>query len=88
MENDALQTILNHGYARVQLHDQSYAVDSTVPLSSGQVQLLRELSRGANGKRTFAGRLTNPNGEGKAMIDDYSMGSGALNKYITESRGD
>jgi hypothetical protein len=87
MENDALQTMLNHGYARVQLHDQSYAIDSTVPLSSGQVQLLRELSRGANGKRTFAGRLTNPNGEGKLMIDDYS-GTGGLTKYIAESRGD
>lgn len=88
MEHDALQLILNHGYARVQLHNQSYAADTTVPLTSGQVTALRELARGADGKRTFAGRLTNPNGEHREMIDDYAMGSGALNKYIAESRGD
>jgi hypothetical protein len=88
MEHDALQLMLNHGYARVQLHEQSYATDSTVPLTSGQVQVLRQLSRGPEGKRSFAGRLTNPNGEPKDMIDDYSMGSGALNKYSAESRGD
>lgn len=85
-ENPVLQTILNHGYVRVQLHDQSFAADATVPLSGGQIKSLRDLGRGREGMRTFAGRLVEPNGEHRAIYDDYQMGSGALNKFIAESR--
>jgi hypothetical protein len=88
-EHEAIQTILNHGYVRVQMHDQSFAVDSSLPMSSGQVRVLHELSRGSQGKRSFAGRLVEPNGEHRAMIDDFSLGGrSALNKYIVESRGE
>jgi hypothetical protein len=85
-EHSDLQTILNYGYARVQMHEKSFAADATLPLTGGQIAALRELRRGADGTRTFAGRVSAPNGEHKAMFDDYQMGEGALNKFIAESR--
>ena len=89
LEHSELQTMLNHGYVRVQLHEQSYAADSSLPLTAEQVVALRELRRSEAGQRQFAGRRMSPSGQQKSMHDDWSEGgNGALNKYIVESRGE
>lgn len=88
-EHDVIQTILNHGYVRVQMHEQSYAADSSVPLTSQQIMALRTLRKGPKGMRDFAGRLVNPNGEHRAIYDDFSSPtSNSLTKYIAESRSE
>ena len=86
-EHSELQTMLNHGYVRVQLHEQMYAADSSLPMTAPQVVALRELRRSDAGQRQFAGRLTSPSGEHQAMHDEWADAR-ALNKYIDASRAE
>lgn len=81
-EHPEMQTILNHGFARVQMHAQSYAVDATRALTDEQIASLKALGRGREGKRDFVGRITNPNGEHR----DFYQGDRALYKFIDDTR--
>jgi hypothetical protein len=81
-EQSDFQTILNHGFLRVQMHEQSYAVDATAPLTAQQTMVLKAFKPGPDGSREFMGRVVAPNGEHR----NFYQGVTALNDFITASK--
>jgi hypothetical protein len=74
-ESDAIQSALNNGIARIQLHRDLLAMDSTTPITAAQVNALKTI----RGSRQFGGRVVNPNGTHESYTEDF-------NEFVTQSR--
>jgi hypothetical protein len=79
-EHADMQTMLNHGFVRIQMHADSYAGDATKALTDAQITSLKALQKGRGGKRDFVARTINPNGEHRA----FHQGDRAIYDFIAD----
>lgn len=79
-EHSEMQTILNHGFVRIQMHAESYAGDASRPLTDAQIVALKALARSPEGKRSFVARSINANGEHRQFFE----GDRSVHEFIAD----